>query len=251
MATIDPVTGRPLAPDAIQRVLYIASLVYVYNIPPLTTTKGYTAATWTADSNRHIFSARLRILETAVPNGNSEAVKTDILLEDPKDGALFAAAPYTDPSVVEQVLDSSRFFAVRVVGDGGRKAVLGIGFEQRPEAFDFGVALQEVSKVLGLDRNRGSSRPAGRTKADDSVKKTTDYSLKEGETIHVTIGGKGRRLPREEKKDDSMAFGSTIPFLPPPPSAEDVKAQQRQAKSLQSSNPADSGFDDGEFGEFQ
>ena len=31
--------------DAIQRVLFIASSVHVYNIPPLTSTKGYTAAT--------------------------------------------------------------------------------------------------------------------------------------------------------------------------------------------------------------
>jgi hypothetical protein len=249
MATRDPATGRPLPPDAIQRVLYIASLVHVYNIPPLTTTKGYTAATWTADPKRHIFSARLRILETATLNGAAETVKTDVLLEDPKDGALFAAAPYTDPSVVEQVLDSSRFFAVRVVGDGGRKAVLGIGFEQRPEAFDFGVTLQEVGKVLGFDAQKGS-RMSGKGKVEESAKKT-DYSLKEGETIHVTIGGKGRRLPREEKENSSIDEATTIPFLPPPPSADDVKAQQRLSKPPQPTNPLDSGFDDGDFGEFQ
>jgi hypothetical protein len=248
MATIDPATGRPLEPDSIQRVLYIASMVHVYNIPPLTTTKGYTAATWTADPKRHIFSARLRILETATLKGTSETVKTDVLLEDPKDGALFAAAPYTDPSVVEQVLDSSRFFAIRVMGDGGRKAVLGIGFEQRPEAFDFGVSLQEVGKVLGFDSQTGN-QTAGKAKAENPVKKM-DYSLKDGETIHVTIGGKGRRLQREEKKEDSASFAA-IPFLPPPPSAEDVKAQRRRSKSPQPPNPIDSGFDDGEFGEFQ
>ena len=83
-------------------------------------------------------------------------MKTDILLEDPATGQLFAAAPYTAVTVVEQVLDSSRFFAVTVQGEGGRKAVLGVGFEERSEAFDFSVALQEVRKTLGIQSAGGA-----------------------------------------------------------------------------------------------
>ena len=52
---------------------------------------------------------------------------------------------------MEQVIDSSRFFAVRVI-DGPRKAILGVGFEDRSDAFDFGVALQEVRVIPVLDR---------------------------------------------------------------------------------------------------
>jgi hypothetical protein len=105
MESTDPATGLPLPADAIQRILFIAPSVHVYNIPPLTSTKGYIAASWTADNNkRQIFTARLRIIETAIPTtNNEETLKTDILLEDPSNGQLFAAAPYTAPGVVEQV----------------------------------------------------------------------------------------------------------------------------------------------------
>lgn len=266
METIDPVSGRPLPSDAIQRILFIAPSVHVYNIPPLTSNKGYVAASWTADNNkRQIFTARLRILETAIPsptNKDDETVKCDILLEDPSNGQLFAGAPYTAPGVVEQVLDSSRFFAVRVQGEGGMKAVLGVGFEERSEAFDFSVALQEVRRTLGIEDNgkAGGKKP----EKEKKVEEKKDFSLKEGETITVSIGGRGmgRRHPKKNDEGDSSFSGFSLPpppgggglssnsFLPPPPSAQDVKKQKRLSQGYQAPAPAASGFDD-DFGEFQ
>lgn len=281
-ATLDPSTGLPLPPDAIQRVLFVSPSVHVYNIPPLTSTKGYVAAGWTADPARQIFTARLRILETAVPNLKSnneddETVKTDILLEDPASGQLFAAAPYTIAGVVEQVLDSSRFFALRVQGEGGRKAVLGIGFEERSEAFDFSVALQEVRRTLGLEiqsglqgqgSKGGKGGKAGAKGKEESQVQREDFSLKEGQTITVNIGGRGKG--RREKSSGSSggeagAFslppppaggGGGFGLLPPPPSAQEVKAQKRLSQNFepplqQPESIQDLGFDDGEFGEFQ
>ncbi|CAD6448714.1 9c6165d7-8629-4b62-973b-8483d24ce275 [Sclerotinia trifoliorum] len=272
METIDPATGQPLPPDALQRILFIASSVHIYNIPPLTSNKGYVASTWTADNNkRQIFTARIRILETAIPDKNGEdKVKADILLEDPSNGQLFAAAPYTVTEVVEQVLDSSRFFAVRVQGEGGRKAVLGIGFEERSEAFDFSVALQEVRKTLGIEE-QGGGKPtsAGMKKESEKPEVKRDFSLKEGETITVNIGGRGagRRTPRMSEESEKGVGGFSLPpppvgasmgsFLPPPPSAQEVKAKKRlsqnnmEAPSLPEPSAEELGFDDGEFGEFQ
>ena len=222
-------------------------------------------------------------METAIPNPKSPAgedVKTDILLEDSKTGELFAAAPYTGAAVVEQANDSSRFFAVRVVGEGGRKAMLGLGFEERSEAFDFGIALQETRKVLGME---GDSKEAGwggsapvrgkgaamREKAKEAEKK--DFSLKDGETITINIGNKGRRSERGEQMEGkesealfslkpppaapSVGGGMAMPFLPPPPSASDVKAERRRSRGLtpekEKTSAQEMGFDDGEFGEFQ
>src|SRR5205814_1037154 len=106
---LDPSTGQPLPTDAIQRVLFVAGRVHVYQIPPLRSNKGHMASQWTVDDNRRqIFTARLRILETAIPspsNPASETITTTILFEDPMTGDLFAAAPYTSPTVVEQVQD--------------------------------------------------------------------------------------------------------------------------------------------------
>lgn len=258
METIDPSTGQLLPADAIQRVLFIASSVHVYNIPPLASTKGYTAATWTEDPKRHIFTVRLRVIETATtqPSGEDK-VKTDVILEDSSSGQLFAAAPYTTPAVVEPCLDSSRFFALRVQDPSGRKATLGVGFEERSEAFDFSIALQEAQKALGLGAG-GVSGPNGLQKKKEVVEEKKDYSLKEGETITVNLGGKfGRRKPAEEAPAADLSSFSLPPppgpsasssrssgasFLPPPPSASDFKQEKKSAKDL--------GFDDGQFGEF-
>lgn len=261
METIDPSTGRPLPPDAIQRVLFISPVVHVYNIPPLTSTKGYVAATWTENNNaRQIFTARLRVLETAIPTANNdEKVTTVVLLEDPKTGDLFAAAPYMAASVVEQVLDSSRFFAVRVQDEQGRKAVLGIGFEDRSDAFDFSVALQEVRKTLGLESGNKGGKP-GQNSTQKQEITSKDFSLKEGETIVVNIGGKagrGRRSGADKCQAGESGFSLPPPpgggLLPPPPSAQEVKAQKRLSQTFMppAASMEDLGFDDGEFGEFQ
>lgn len=242
----------------------------------------------------------------------SEEVKIDILLEDPATGELFASAPYTHVSAVEAVLDSSRFFAIRVVGEGGRKAVLGIGFEERSEAFDFNIALGEVRKILGIGMGmeaQGQGQGVGQTQGSGGVVRRRggegrrgegggragggqgiagkqgkqeegkrDWSLKEGQTIHVDIG---RRKPPTSAHPAGAgqkpgAFGwieppsaglsthsvlppppstkrETIfsPLLPPPPSARDVRDENRKAEEAKKAEMQDLGFDDGEFGEFQ
>jgi hypothetical protein len=254
MELLDPATGTALPNDAIQRILFVANAVHVYNIPPLTSTKGYSASTWTAEPQRHIFTARLRVVETAYESTSStNQLKVDAVLEDASTGQLFAAAPYTAPGVVEPVLDSSRFFALTVRDPQGRKAILGIGFEERSEAFDLSIALQEARKALGWEGEQ--SKPAA-TKEQEEHK---DYSLKEGETITVSFGGSkfGRRKQQDSSDTSSGAAGGDLQSfalppppagpsggfsLAPPPSANDVKQQKQSAKDL--------GFDDGQFGEF-
>ncbi|KAK9441667.1 adaptin ear-binding coat-associated protein 2 [Metarhizium brunneum] len=262
MDLIDPATGQPLPEDAIQRNLFIDGPVHVYQIPPLTSMKGYSAISWTDDPSRNIFTGRLRVVETAFESPASDGgqgqskLKVDLVLEDPSNGELFAAAPYTNGSVVEPVIDSSRFFALTVRDPQGHKAVLGIGFGDRSKAFDLGIALQRARRALGLE-NAGAD-------ASEAKQENKDYSLKEGQTITVNIGSKsrGRRQPEppSTSSDPATLQSFALPpppgagsglasaqqgagfSLPPPPSAEDVK---RKRQSLR-----DWGFDDGENGEF-
>ncbi|KAF1936481.1 adaptin ear-binding coat-associated protein 2 [Clathrospora elynae] len=274
---LDPLTSLPLPPNAIQRILYLAPKVHIYQIPPATSTKGYQASSWTANNNKlQIFTARLRIVETSIASPETpdeEKVTTTLLLEDPKNGDLFAAAPYTSERTVEQALDSSRFFAITVVGEG-RKAVLGMGFEERSEAFDFSIALQDARRVLGFEQKfTATAGPGSRSSSKQEEEPKRDFSLKEGETISINLGGlKGRRSRSHEggesaegqQKSEQDALFSIKPppgsggagggFLPPPPSAKSVKEERR--RSRQSFEPPkqtaeDLGFDDGEFGEFQ
>ncbi|KAH6890601.1 hypothetical protein B0T10DRAFT_486301 [Thelonectria olida] len=256
MELLDPATGQPLPNDAIQRILFVANAVHVYNIPPLTSTKGYNAASWTTDPKRHIFTARLRVIETAFESPSAETkLKVDAILEDTSNGQLFAAAPYTAPAIVEPVLDSSRFFALTVRDPQGRKAVLGIGFEERSEAFDLSIALQEARKALGWEGEQ--SKPAAAKEQEDK----RDYSLKDGETITVSFGSNSKFGRRKASHPDPGAGSANLQSfalpppppgpsssgggfsLPPPPSAQDVRQQQKQTAK-------EHGFDDGQFGEF-
>ncbi|KAL8771603.1 MAG: hypothetical protein Q9209_003046 [Squamulea sp. 1 TL-2023] len=272
-------------PETIQRVLFLSPNVHIYTVPPLTSTKGYTTTTWSPlvaptalNPTPTPITTRLRVLETSSTSSTSSSsssehnnINTTILLEDPSTGDLFAAAPYTSPSVIEAVLDSARFFAVRIEGEGGRKAVLGIGFEERSEAIDFGICLQEVRKVMGMEDAKGRDSTVmkgGRRGAKESEKEPgrRDWGLKEGEMIKVEIGGMGVKR-KEELVQDGGKVGEALfsikppplqnaeglPFLPPPPSAHWVKAERRSRGPVvpEEGSAADLGFDDGEFGEFQ
>lgn len=151
------------------------------------------------------------------------------------------------------------------------KATLGLGYEERPEAFDFGVCLQDARRVLGYDGAQSAPRkggPPGRPGAAPKPAATEvkrDFSLKEGETITVNIGGKSRIgkasgedgsaggtggglfaiPPPPGKGGDVPSSSGGMPFLPPPPSAKSGTPAKSQPSA------ADLGFDDGEFGEFQ
>ena len=60
--------------------------------------------------------------------------------QDGSTGELFAQVNYAKPfSQVEPVLDSSRYFVLRVEGEGGKVAYIGMGFQERGDAFDFQV----------------------------------------------------------------------------------------------------------------
>ncbi len=47
---------------------------------------------------------------------------------------------------IEPVSDSSRYFVVRLQDSSGQHAFVGMGFEDRGDAFDFNVALQDHFK---------------------------------------------------------------------------------------------------------
>lgn len=251
MATTSVIDGQSIHPDAIQRVLFDHSPARVCRPPPLTSTKGHMSATWKLDQEP-IPPCRVRIVETAVPDAklpSGEKITCTIALNVAETGEPVVFAEYDSTRVVEQALDSSRAFAI-LARHGRMTAVVGLVFEERGEAMDFSITLQQCRKTLGLEM---SGPPGAKSVKQETPKK--DYSLKEGETITVKL--KGRRAVSSDAGNDSSSAGFSLQpppgggLLPPPPSAQEVKAQNRSSQTAAEESLEDMGFDDGEFGEFQ
>jgi adaptin ear-binding coat-associated protein 1/2 len=139
-------------------------------------------------------------------------------------GELFAECPVSRPlfTCVEPVIDSSRYFVIRVVDrESGRHVFLGLGFREREEASNFNAALAEHQSYLERKEAAASMRKA----FDDAYKEQedageaannnnnstsaaedagnaaaaavalrqpmVDYSLKPGEKLHLKLGGNG------------------------------------------------------------
>ena len=89
-------------------------------------------------------------------------------------------------------------------------------FEERGEAFDFNVALQDFLKHLSAPLPSTSSSAAASKPAEPKK----DFSLKEGQTFSIAIpgGGAGGR-PRPAKKEAPAGGGGLFALPPPPPPA--------------------------------
>ncbi|GLC33370.1 hypothetical protein PLESTM_000054000 [Pleodorina starrii] len=152
----------------------------------------------------------------------------EIRLEDPSSGELFAVCPvqYGQRGVcVEPVTDSSRYYVLRVEDPATRRhAFLGMGFDNRTDAFDFNEALIRHEQQVARERAARAkvagpgpgSNPAGASASGASTsasgpqywgpgtaaanstaaaeveglyRQTADLRLQEGQTIRVNVCG--------------------------------------------------------------
>ncbi|PWN52614.1 adaptin ear-binding coat-associated protein 1 NECAP-1 [Violaceomyces palustris] len=225
-----------------ESVLFVARECFVYRVPPRTSTAGYKAGEW-GDMEAFLWKGRLRVME--------KGSKCEIRLEDSDTGELFALSPYDiSGTSVEPVLDSSRYFVLRVESDqpsgGKKKAYIGMGFQDRSDSFDFNVALQDWTNTLietfdrliltlGLVRRQKAAAAGPSDDGQDGLTGPSphipagpkkDFSLKEGETFSIKLpGGGGRKIgglsSSSASASGSKSSGGGVGFgglLPPPPS---------------------------------
>ena len=144
-----------------------SGLAHIYKLPPRPdASRGWQCQQWPKEN--HIAAVRVEIV------AKGEACSIKLVGED---GALFAqcplcrrkdqkilplTAPLNDPHAppcgrrdnnnpqlsVEPAIDSSRYFVLRVSDGSGRYAYLGMGFLERPDAFEFNVTLQEYAPAF-------------------------------------------------------------------------------------------------------
>ncbi|KAK0580632.1 hypothetical protein LWI29_004336 [Acer saccharum] len=165
--------------ESFEHTLLVVREVFVYKIPPRTTSGGYKCGEWLQSDK--IWSGRLRVV--------SCKDRCEIRLEDPNSAELFAACfvlPGQRESSVETVLDSSRYFVLKIEDGRGKHAFIGLGFNERNEAFDFNVALSDHEKYV----RREHEKETGETSDGDDhidIHPAVNHRLKEGETIRINV----------------------------------------------------------------
>ncbi|CAI5441159.1 unnamed protein product [Caenorhabditis angaria] len=202
-----------------ERVLLVKPKIFVYRIPPLGT-GGHKAGEWSLDNPA--WTGRMRLISI----GN----KVEIRLEDGDSGDLYAKCPIeTHPGqALESVSDSSRYFVIRLQNDNGQVAFVGCGFQERSDAFDLNVALQDHFRYL--------NRSEELEKQDASAGPSLDLAFKEGQTISINIGKKDGSGPARPRPVQSSNNGF-VPLLPPPPSSGSVIRSTRPAGSITPTAP--------------
>ncbi|KAI4333885.1 hypothetical protein L6164_018639 [Bauhinia variegata] len=205
--------------EAIELVLFQVSECYVYLIPPRKSAASYRADEW--DVNKWAWEGILKVI--------SKGEECIIRLEDKKTGELYARAFLRngEPHPVEPVIDSSRYFVLRIeenIGGRLRHAFIGIGFRERTEAYDFQAALHDHMKYLN------KKKTAEEMEQHYQQTSSVDYSLKEGETLVLQLkNNKSARSVKSkffeqvlnkssEEKGDMNESAISIKLPPPPPS---------------------------------
>lgn len=199
-----------------ESVLCVKNEVFVYKIPARSSNRGYRAADWTLD--KPDWTGRLKII--------AKGKDVHLRLEDKNSGDLFARCPVDAyPGIaVEQVVDSSRYFVLRITDEGGRAAFIGMGFSDRGDSFDLLVAMQDHFKWVR--REEAQDAQGSSTGAEVNAGPKLDLGFKEGQTIKLNIS---TRRPGDSEdgpvsgKARPRARGSGTGLLPPPPGGASIK----------------------------
>lgn len=144
-----------------------------------------------------------------------------IRLLDPASGELFAECPVPIDvpltTAVEPVIDSSRYYVIRVVdGQTGRHAFIGVGFRDRENSSDFNAALHEYLAFVRRKREAEQMRKEYEIKqqqrqesvdAQDASQAAAGdtYSLPPGETLKLRIN-----VPRDGGPGDGNGSGGFV-----------------------------------------
>lgn len=218
---------------ALEQVLFVHKELDVFKIPPRVGASGWRSGEWRV--NDKIFTGRCRV----VAQGSSLEVR----LEDPNTGELFGVAPVPLGQAhiaVEQAADSSRNFVLRLEDAASKRhAFVGISFAERSTAFDFNVAIQDherqqkrAEEMRKISEAQDPLAAASELMPEAAAlyRSAGDLSLKEGETLKITVkkkehaaadgdsflarlGGSAATAPGSGA---SAAPGRLMPLAPPP-----------------------------------
>ncbi|CAA6665845.1 unnamed protein product [Spirodela intermedia] len=227
--------------EAIELVLFHVNECYVYLIPPRMSAASYRADEWNV--NKWVWEGSLKVV--------SRGEECIIKLEDKNTGELYARAFLRkgEPHPVEPVIDSSRYFVLRIeenLGGRLRHAFIGIGFRERSKLM--------ISRLY-LDKKKTAEEMEQHFQSNPSV----DYSLREGRPCpKSTISEAINSLSLEESSTSKPASVSLKPPPPPPAPVSPVGTSEKpnstvdpQPKEPSPGQKSEADAVEDDFGDFQ
>ncbi|PIN05064.1 hypothetical protein CDL12_22394 [Handroanthus impetiginosus] len=210
--------------ETFEHTLLVVREVSVFKIPPRPTSGGYKCGEWLQSDK--IWSGRLRVV--------SCNTRCEIRLEDPNSGELFAAC-FVNPGqreiAVESVLDSSRYFVLRIEDGRGKHAFVGLGFNERNEAFDFNVALSDHEKYVKREGEKATGSDGaggdGGEEGQIGIHPAVNHRLKEGETIRINVKNKpssGAGMLSAAGLSSGAGKSKAVGLAPPPSGASKIRS---------------------------
>lgn len=262
-----------------QRLLKIDEC-FIYRIPPMRSADGHRAEDWNLAKPLHATCSL-----TVARRDNDLVV--NIMAERPKPNAppgameqyLFAQSliqvDFSNPSHkiehwVNPVVDSSRYFAVRIKDSKtGREAFIGVGFRERTDATnvrmsieDYINSLKREEKAAEMQRQfKESLTVGGDEEGSEGTSVDTEklplpkssLSLREGEKIHINIKGNKSSSPKPKKGNVGLLGGLKKPPPPPPDAtpASDSSAEQGSTATESGAITKSNNAVDDDWGDFQ
>ena len=168
-------------PELVERVRCVINDAHVFKLPPRQTAGGWRGGDWDTE----VWQGMVKVVE--------RGDLTVVLLVDRNTGAIFAVCPVKD-GAVDRCVDSSRYFVVRVENANGRHMFIGMAFNERNDAFDFNISLEDSRKERESEKNPVELQTAP----------AKDYRLKEGEKIKVKIGKVGSAGGKDSCMNDGL-----------------------------------------------
>lgn len=186
-------------PEVVERIRCTIPEAHVFKLPPRQTAGGWRGADW----DKEVWQGTLKVVE--------RGDLTVILLVDSKSGKIFAVCPVKE-GAVDRCVDSSRYFVLKVEnGVTAKHMFIGLAFNERNDAFDFNTSLADSQREKQAE-----------IEAMEAAKKyeygpTKDYSIKEGEKIHIAVDkvASKKSNAKNERRSSASGPGAAGGFLKP------------------------------------
>lgn len=171
-------------PTVVERVRVTLKNAHIFKIHPRKSASGWRGADWRDE----IWVGTCKVVDRRDQTAIMLLHKTNATTADhtATTSNIFAICLALEPGAVDRCIDSSRYFVLRVENSQGDRKYIGLAFNDRNDAFDFNASLEDAKRERQVEAALLSS-PTSSTSPTATSSSNNDYSLKEGQKIHVNI----------------------------------------------------------------